>query len=292
VAGRLIPSGRDDLATARATDRTVNGHTVILGRRTVLGMALAWMLAPGRRAAAEVEVKKGSFNARVTLLFGAFRFEENGVIEETIDRAAERYHIHITGSGPDMTTEIESTGTLHEGRWTPVRFTDRFVVYGRESKLEIDYDLAGRSIRFQGRSETFLLRRIRLTDDTVTVPAGTHVDDVISATLNYVEGRWPAEADGRFVTRVVRRRKAAGERPDDVERRYQAELVPFELRVGPDTDGRATALLDMTRFSSWAREDEPARIVFGANRRPEAITASLILGTSLTIRIGASAAAS
>jgi hypothetical protein len=48
----------------------------------------------------------------------------------------------------------------------------------------------------------------------------------------------------------------------------------------------------MTRFSSWAREDEPARIVFGANRRPEAITASLILGTSLTIRIGASAAAS
>ena len=74
-------------------------------------------------------------------------------------------------------------------------------------------------------------------------------------------------------------------RPDDVDRRYRAELVPFELRVTTEAGGRATALLDMTRFSSWAREDEPARIVFGADRRPESITASLILGTSLTIRI-------
>jgi hypothetical protein len=257
-----------------------------LDRRTVLGMALAWVLAPGRRAGAEIEVKKGGFNARVALLFGAFRFEENGVIEETIDRAAGRYHIRITGAGPDMTTEIESTGALREGRWSPLRFTDRFVVYGRESRLEVTYDLAGGLVHYQGRSETFLLRRIRTTDDTLTVPAGTHVDDVISATLNYAEDRWLAEADGRYLTRVVRRQRAPGERPDDAERRYRAELVPFELRVGPATDGRATALLDMTRFSSWAREDEPARIVFGANRRPETITASLILGTSLAIRLG------
>jgi hypothetical protein len=48
----------------------------------------------------------------------------------------------------------------------------------------------------------------------------------------------------------------------------------------------------MTRFSSWAREDEPARIVFGADRRPESITASLILGTSLAIRLGPVPAAS
>jgi hypothetical protein len=41
----------------------------------------------------------------------------------------------------------------------------------------------------------------------------------------------------------------------------------------------------MTRFSSWAKEDEPARIVFGANRRPETITATLVLGTSVTIRL-------
>jgi hypothetical protein len=159
------------------------------------------------------------------------------------------------------------------------------VVYGRESRLEITYDYPQRVIHYRGRSETFVLRRIRTTDDTLALPTDVHVDDVVSATLNYADGRWPAEPDGRLVTRVVRRQRIPGERPDDVDRRYRAELVPFELRVTTEAGGRATALLDMTRFSSWAREDEPARIVFGADRRPESITASLILGTSLTIRI-------
>src|SRR5262245_1264691 len=256
-------------------------------RRTLLGMTLAWALAhPRASAAAVTESRKGSFNARAALLYGALRFEESGAIDETIDRNAERYEVRITGRGSDMTTEIESTGALRDGRWAPLRFADRFVVYGRESRLEITYDYSQRVIRYQGRSETFLLRRIRVTDDTVAMPPGAHVDDVVSATLNYAEGRWPAEADGRLVTRVVRRQRIPGERPDDAEPRYRAELVPLELTVGPESDGRATALLDMTRFSSWAREDEPARIVFGADRRPETITASLILGTSLAIKIG------
>ena len=257
-----------------------------LGRRTVLGMALAWALAPRRQAAAEAELRKGAFSARAALLFGAFRFEENGVIEEAIDRGAGRYEVRITARGQEMTTDIQSTGILRAGRWAPLRFTDRFVVYGRESRLEITYDHARRHILYQGRSETFLLRRLRMTDDTLAMPVGVHVDDVVSATLNYAEGRWPVESDGRLVTQVVRRQRTPGEQPDDAERRYRAELVPFELRVGPDAGGHATALLDMTRFSSWAREDEPARIVFGANRRPETITATLILGTSLAIRIG------
>ena len=264
-----------------------------LGRRALLGMTLAWALArPRWSAAAATESRKGSFNARAALLFGTFRFDESGAIDETIDRNAGRYEVRITGRGSDMTTEIESTGVLRDGRWAPLRFADRFLVYGRESRLEITYDYAQRVIRYQGRSETFLLRRLRVTDDTVAMPAGAHVDDVVSATLNYAENRWPAEPDGRLVTRVVRRQRIPGERPDDTERRYRAELVPFELRVATEANGRETALLDMTRFSSWAREDEPARIVFGADRRPESITASLILGTSLAIRFGPAPAAS
>ena len=86
-------------------------------------------------------------------------------------------------------------------------------------------------------------------------------------------------------SRVVRRQRIRGERPDDAGQRYRAELVPFTLRVGTEPSGRVTAELDLTRFSSWAKEDEPARIVFGPHRRPETITASLILGTSLAIRI-------
>lgn len=254
-------------------------------------MALAWALAPLRRAAGAVETRKGAFTARATLMYGLLRFEESGIIREAIDRTAGRYEVRITGQGDGMTTEIESTGTLLDGRWAPVHFHDRFVVYGRESRLEISYDHARRLIRYRGRSETFLLRRIRTTDDTLQLPAGMHVDDVLSATLNHSEDRWPPEADGAFVTWVVRRQRSQREGPDDVERRYRAELVPFELRVGPNTDGRATALMDLTRFSSWAREDEPARIVFGPDRRPETITATLMLGTSLAITIGSAPAA-
>jgi hypothetical protein len=225
-------------------------------------------------------------------MYGLLQFEESGTIDETIDRGAGRYEVRITGQGQGMTTDVESTGILRDGRWAPLRFTDRFVVYGRESRLEITYDYERRLIQYRGRSETFLLRRIRVTDDTLSVPAGMHVDDVVSATLNHAEGRWPPEADGALLTRVVRRQRGQREGPDDVERRYRAELVPFELRVGPGAGGRATALMDLTRFSSWAREDEPARIVFGADRRPATITATLILGTSLAITIGPAPAAS
>ena len=111
-----------------------------------------------------------------------------------------------------------------------------------------------------------------MTDDTLAMPTGGHVDDVVSATLNYAEGRWPVEADGRLVTRVVRRQRLPGEKPDDAERRYRAELVPSSCRVASEASGRATALLDMTRFSSWAREEEPARIAL--RRRPAPARAS------------------
>ena len=246
---------------------------------------LANALGRPRGTAAAVEARRGAFTARAALLYGAFRFEESGVIEETVDRVAGRYDVRITGRGDEMTTEIEATGTLHEGRWAPLRFADRFVVYGRESRLEIVYDYGRRVIQYRGRSETFLMRRIRLTDDAVPIPAGVHVDDVVSATLNYSEGRWRPEPDGSLTTQVVRRQRNRGETPDETQQRYRAELVPLTLRIGTDTSGRATAALDLTRFSSWAREDEPARIVFGPHGRPETIDASLILGTSLGIRI-------
>ena len=275
--------------------RPPGDHPPVLSRRSFLRAGLAAMLGsafgrPGGAAAA-VDTRRGAFTARAALLYGTFRFEESGIIEETIDRAVGRYDVRITGRGHEMTTEIESTGTLRDGRWAPLRFADRFVVYGRESRLEVTYDYDRRVIQYRGRSETFMLRRIRITDDSVPIPAGMHVDDVMSATLNYSESRWRPETDGTLATQVVRREGRQGETPDDARQRYRAELVPFTLRVGTDPSGRATAALDLTRFSSWAREDEPARIVFGPDRRPETINASLILGTSLAIRIAPAPAA-
>jgi hypothetical protein len=260
-----------------------------LTRRQLLALALGIALGP-RRVGAAPETRQGSFAADVGILYGMLSFHLAGTIEETIDRAAGRYTVKIRGQGSDISNSVDSEGMLHEGRWTPVSTRSRSLVHGRESRLDMTYDHARRIVEYRSRSETFFLRRVRAAEDTVALPASLRVDDVLSATLNYAEQRWPAEADGTFRTHVVRRHRPKGEGADDVRKRYHAELVPFVLRVAPDTEsGRPTALFDMTRFSSWAREDQPARIVFGPHRRPETITTSLMLGTSVAIRITAPA---
>jgi hypothetical protein len=257
-----------------------------IGRRAFLGALVAWALAAARPAAAAVEVRQANYAVRTSLLFGLLHFEVNGVIDETIDRQEGRYEVRVAGRGVDMVSEIESRGVLLDGRWTPLRFHDHFVVYGRESNLEITYDHSRRTAEYHGRSETFLLGRLRSTDDVVTLTPASHVDDVISAALNFADGRWPAEPDGTLVTQVVRRRRTPDEGADDVARGYRAEVVPFVLNLAPDPkSGRLEASFDLTKFTSWGLEKEPARIVFGPDRRPEGITASLILGTSFTVRI-------
>jgi len=65
--------------------------------------------------------------------------------------------------------------------------------------------------------------------------------------------------------------------------------VPLEAKIAPDPEnGKSSALFDLSPFSSWMRPSRPARIVFGTNRRPELITTSMILGSSVTIRLGSS----
>jgi len=85
----------------------------------------------------------------------------------------------------------------------------------------------------------------------------------------------------------VRRHQGTREGPDDVASSYRAEIIPLELKLAPDPETqRPSALLDLSRFSSWARENRPARIVFDTERRPALITGSMILGSSVTIRLG------
>jgi hypothetical protein len=261
-----------------------------LDRRAFLGLLLTGLLGTRRPAAGETVTRHESYSARTALLYGLLRFENTGAIDEAIDRAAGRYQVVVAGQGAEMTTRIESEGLLREERWSPTRTVARFVVYGRESRTETRYDYARRAIDFHARAETFLLRRLRVVDDQLPLGDG-HVDDVISATLNYAERRWTPDPDGSLRTLIVRRGRRADEGPDDVEKAYRAEVVPFVLRVQPDPQtGKPGALFDLTRFSSWARESEPARITFGPDRRPETITASLILGTSVTIRLGSGGA--
>jgi hypothetical protein len=149
------------------------------------------------------------------------------------------------------------------------------------------YDYDRRTVEYHARGETFFLRKLRVVDDVVPLPDGASVDDAVTASLNYRDGYWKPQGDGRLRTLVVRRRRADNEGPDDVAGSYRAELVPLELKIEAEPGtGRASALLDLSGFSSWARADQPARIVFDHERRPALITGSMILGTSLSIRLG------
>jgi hypothetical protein len=258
----------------------------LVNRRDFLTLVLAPLLLPPSRLEAEPAVRRGTFAAEVGILYQMLTFHLSGEVQESIDRAAGRYEVQIKGEGDAIANRIQSTGVLRAGRWAPVRSESWFQVRGRESRSKVTYDYDRRVIEYHARAETFFMRRLRVVDDVLTAPAGVAVDDAISALLNFREGRWSPQPDGRLQTLVVRRRRTVDEGPDDVAQAYRAELVPLELRVEPDPVTRKqAALLDLSRFSSWARENRPARIVFDDERRPALITGSMILGTSLTIRL-------
>ena len=255
-----------------------------IDRRQFLTLPIGLLFAPLTPVFAERQVAKGDYSADVGILYEMLTFHLRGSIEETVDRAAGEYRVRADGSGPGIANRVESTGIMRNGRWAPVRSQSFFDVRGRQSRTEISYNWTKREIEYHARGETFFLRRLRVVDDVVPVPQDAHVDDVMSATLNFADGRWAPQANNSHHTLVVRRRRADNEGPDDVVSAYRAEIVPLELKVVPDASGKPTALFDLSRFSSWATPSRPARIVFAQNRRPELITSSMILGTSVTIR--------
>jgi hypothetical protein len=257
-----------------------------VNRRDFLTLGVAALLLPPSRLGAEPVARKGTFAAEVGILYQVLTFRLSGRLQETVDRASGRYEIRIDGEGEAIASRIRSSGVLRAGRWAPVQSESWFQVRGRESRSRVTYDWERRVIEFHARAETFFMRRLRVVDDELTIPPGAAVDDAMSASLNFREGSWSPSPDGRLQTLVVRRRRTDNEGPDEVAAAYRAELVPLELRIEPDPDTRKpAALLDLSRFSSWARESRPARIVFDDERRPTLITGSMILGTSLTIRL-------
>jgi hypothetical protein len=259
----------------------------LITRRRLLALPLALLFQRAAPALGRARVAKAVYAADVGILYDMFTLHLRGEIEETVDYAASEYRVTGTGTGANIQNRFESVGVLRDGRWKPVRSQSWFDVRGRQSRTEVEYDWSKGQIQYHARGETFFLRRLRSVDDAVVLPDGAHIDDVMSATLNYADGRWPAHADGVHRTLVVRRRRSDNEGPDDVASSYRAEIVPLELKTVQVSSGKSTALFDLSRFSSWAKSSEPARIVFAATRRPELITSSMILGTSVTIRFTA-----
>ena len=260
--------------------------SIDLNRRDFLTLAVAGVVAPGRVLAAGPAARRSTYVVDVGLLYSMLTFHLEGALDEQVDPVAGRYEVQSAGQGDRISSRLHSRGILRNGRWTPLAAASHFDVYGRESRTQLAYDHDRRSVEYHARAETFLRRRLRVVDDVVTLPDGLHVDDAVSALLNYRDGRWTPDAHGRLRTHVVRRRQSDAEGPDDVARVYRAEVVALELVVAADPrSGKAEAQLDLSRFSSWARTSEPARIVFDESRRPTRITGPLILGSSLSIRL-------
>ncbi len=261
-----------------------------LSRRRFLTLPLALLLAPAalpwERARAAPDSRPGTYAVDVGILYGMLGYHLEGTLSETVDRAAGSYEVKIVGEGDGIANRIESSGVLLNGRWAPHESHSFFSVKGRESRSDIAYDWTRRSIQYHFRGETFFLRKLRVADDVVPIPEGLHVDDSLSAMLNYADARWSPQEDGTYRTHVVRRKKPDDEGPDDAQSAYRAELVPITLKVAADAvSGKRTALFDLTGFSSWARRDQPGRITFGHDKRPELLTLGMMLGTSVKVEL-------
>ena len=114
-----------------------------------------------------------------------------------------------------------------------------------------------------------------------------YVPSIANFRLNWLQDRLSAAYTAALVFETAPEGKE-GNVSDNVARQILESIGAraVALKIGPDPESKKpTALFDMRGFSSWAREDRPARIVFGADRRPELIASSLILGTSITINL-------
>jgi hypothetical protein len=264
-------------------------------RRQFLALLSTALLVPvvalPRGKGAEAGTRTGSYVVDVKLLYGLFSLHLDGRFTEVVDPTAGRYHVQADGGGDGIANRVESSGLLRIGRWAPRETHAYFDVMGRESRSDVVYDWDRRSVDYRFRGETFFLRRVRDAHDVLPLSASMRLDDAVSAMLNYREGRWPPEPDGSFWTQMVRRKRREGEKPDDVDDRYRAEITPVTLRGAVDPgSGKRIARFDLGPFSSWTRSDRPATIVFGREGHPEQITMELILGTSARLAFGAAEA--
>jgi len=262
----------------------------LLTRRAFLTVPLALVLAPAalqwERARAAAEARRATYVVDVGILYGMLSYHLDGTFTESVDRVVGRYEVTVVGEGDGIANRIQSSGLLRERRWTPGESHSFFSVKGRESRTDIAYDWDRRTIEYRFRGETFFLRKRRVADDVVAIPDGLHVDDSLSATLNYADERWAPGADGSYATHVIRRKKPDNEGLDDAQGSYRAELVPFALKVAADpASGKATAQFDLTRFSSWAKRDEPGRVTFSRDKRPELMVLDMMLGTRVKVEL-------
>jgi hypothetical protein len=260
-------------------------------RQLLAALPAGLLLMRGWAHGAERERAELGYQLDLSVLFSFLTFSLTGTVVQEIDRQAGRYRVTMEGKGTAISTRTEATGVIRDGRFKPVESRSVHMFRGRENTATTTYDYERQRVELHAVTHTLLLGRRRQVDGTVVLPAGHHVDDLVSTELNFASNMLERDADGTYHTLVVRRARAENEGPDDVSADgYRVELVPLRFRPSPDAaTGRLTAQVDITRFSSWARSDQPARVTFAADRHLESVQSSLILGTRLSVRVTGSA---
>lgn len=262
---------------------------VRLPRRRFLTLPLLPLLLP-RAAGADVNgVINRAYEADVSVLFKLLTYAVKGTLSEEIDRAGGRYRYTLTGHGTGVSTRTAGAGIIREGRFKPTEALSAHTVRGRENRTSLAYDYQRGLVEYHSVSYTLLLGRRRQADDVVKLAPGQHVDDIVSAELNFAADKLDRDPDGAHRITVVRRARPANEGPDDVSADgYRAELATLRLHASPEAvTGRLTARLDLTGFSSWAKPAQPAHVAFGPDRHLESVESSMMLGTTFTLRLAA-----
>lgn len=259
----------------------------ILSRRHFLGLPLAFLLLPRVAGAGLPSRKTFSYQADVGVLFDLLTYHVSGTMTEDIDYGANRYRVVLTGEGTGVTLRTEASGIIRAGRFLPLESLSTGTVRGRESWSTMKYNYEHGTVEFHSVGYTLFLGRRRQVDDVIKLPAGQAVDDIASAMLNFAANRLEQDGEGYYRTAIVRRAKAENEGPDDVSANgYRAEIVPLRFRATTDP---ATSLLsaeiDITRFSTWARSNQPARVTFDQSRHVQSVRSPLMLGSSFTVRL-------
>ena len=260
----------------------------LLSRRQLLaalpiGLLLGW----GRAHAVEDGRSAFTYQLDLSILFNFLTLSLSGTAVQEIDRRAGKYRMTMEGQGIGISTRTEASGIIREGRFKPVETKAVHHFRNRQNTSTTSYDYTRQRAEIHAVTHTLLLGRRRQVDDVLAIPPGTHVDDLISAELNFADNKLDRDPDGTYYTWVVRRARADNEGPDDVSPdSYRAELVPLRFRPSPEpATGGFTALIDITRFSSWARVDQPARVGFAPDRQLASVQSVLLYGTTLNVRV-------